>query len=152
MNVRKLVQDIALQSSPDIKFGYGRQSDFNALTNKIYPFVWLDPVQATGGFTDGSESYSKTYQIALSFLDKDQADSSAPEYAKILDRMEAVADTFVILLNQAEVPILVSNASYAPAIKVFADCLTGVTLTLTIQTPDNFDYCAIINAEDRLCL
>jgi hypothetical protein len=151
MNVRTLVQDIALQSDPDVFFGHGRQSDFNALPNKQYPFVWLDPLQGSGAFTEGTESYSKTYQVALSFLDLDSADSSAEEYGKILDRMEAIADKFVILLNQAEVPIVITGVTYTPAIKVFADCLTGQALTFTLQLPDTFDYCAIINAPGR-CL
>lgn len=150
-SVRALMQDTALSTDKTVSFGYGRPTDFNAIPNKKYPFIWLDPLNATGGLTEGAYNYTKVYNIGLSFFDQDRVDSIQTQYAEILDNMNNLADKFLVRLNNADNIVLLSSISQSPAIKVFADCLTGYTMTFTIQVPDQFNYCAEVPFNGRLC-
>ena len=153
-SVREFIRDRVIAIRDDLKFGYGRSTDFNQIKDKKYPWVWLDPLQSTinliedGGFTE-------TYSLNLIFYRYDKPDSKEDEYKLILDQTDDIVQAFIRYLHNDMVDdtsssvvftthnTAISNVNKTPVIKVTADCLTGWVLTFDLTVPDKFDYCSI---------
>lgn len=155
--LRLLIRDTAKSLADNIKFGYGRGSDFNLIKDKAYPYIWLDPMTATSDLTNG---FSKTWNLNLAFYKMDSADSIEEQYQLILDEMDELVDRFLVKLNISlidtinlsetdftvdDLEIVVSSAQ-APFIKIMTDYLTGYTIGLDITVPDKFDYCSLYDS------
>lgn len=141
--VRMLIEATAKSLGDDVQFTYARTSDFNVMRDKRYPFITLDPLRATPSFSvDNVFNFSKLWVASMAFYELDKESSTGDEYALILDLTDNLVDRFINKLNLYNDNILVlTSISQEPFIKATADILTGHLLTLTIQVPDDFDYC-----------
>lgn len=144
-SVRLLIESTAKSLADDIQFTYARTSDFNVIRDKKYPFITLDPLNATPQFTDTGVTYIKAWTCNMAFYQLDKEGSSQDEYALILDEMSLYVDKFINKLNlystQSDT-IVISSVSQTAFIKATADILTGYLLTFTLLAQDDFDFCA----------
>jgi hypothetical protein len=148
--IRLLIENTAKSLGDDIQFTYGRDSDFNVMRDKRYPFIQLDLLNNTAGYTvDGVFNYNRIWNITMLFHELDKESSDQSQYQLILDDMDVLSEAFIHQLNnftQQSDDIVLSAINKQPFIKTTADVLTGWLLTFTIQTPDDWDYC-----KDRDC-
>ena len=150
--IRLLIESTAKSLADNITFDYGRRSDTNMERNIQYPLIACDPITASANFADNNVSnYSKTWQVAMVFLDEDKTSSDQDEYTLILDRMNQLADDFIIKLNfnaQGDCvesgDIIITGINQQPAIKVMKDVATGYLLTFSIREIDDFNYCEVV--------
>lgn len=144
-SVRLLIEGTAKSLADNIQFTYARTSDFNMMRDKKYPFITLDPLNATPQFTDTGVTYIKAWSCNMAFYQLDKEGSSQDEYAVILDEMSLYVDKFINKLNLYSTDadtIVIQNVSQTAFIKATADILTGYLLTFTLLAQDDFDYCA----------
>lgn len=149
-SVRDFLEAKVLGLGDHVKFGYGRASDFNAIKDKGYPYVWCDPLTSTLNIIDGLVA-TETYNVTLVFYKYDKADSTEEEYKLILDSTDSLVQQFIRDLNEdlesGSLSTLVtgntelSAITKEPVIKVMADVLTGWIVTFSLTVPDKFDYC-----------
>lgn len=153
--VRDFISDKAKALGDNIKFGYGKASDFNQIKDKKYPYVWLDPLSSS---VNPDENFVETYNINLVFYKFDAPDSTQDEYKLILDQCDKLVQEFLRRIDEDldediteqslterfySQNIGISGITKTPVIKVTADCLTGFTLNLSLTVPDTFNYCSI---------
>lgn len=145
-SVRLFIENTAKSLRDDVKYEYGRTSDFNVMRDKQYPFITLDPLNSTPQFaTDSTWNFMKSWTCQMAFYQLDKKASIPEEYSIILDEMDELVDKFLNKLNTYSYDsdkILIQNISQQPFIKATADVLTGYILTFTILAQDDFDYCA----------
>lgn len=155
--VRDFLKDKVLELGDNIKFGYGRSSDFNQIKDKKYPYVWCDPLVSTVNI---DENFTETYSVNLFFYRYDEADSTEDQYKIILDTTDESVQSFLRLLNEQLTNedslslveryqarnVGLSNVTKEPVIKVMADVLTGWILRFNLTVPDQFDYCSIYDS------
>lgn len=140
--IRLLIEDTARSLGDDIQFTYGRDSDFNILRDKRYPFIQLDLLNSAASFSVNNVSnYSKGWNVFLLFHQLDNEASDQDEYKIILDDMDHLLDKFVQQLNKHD-DIIIQGINQQPFIKATADTLTGWTLSFQLIINDNWDYCA----------
>ena len=147
-----LIEDTAKSLGDNIQFDYGRKSDFNVLRDKKYPFITLDPLNASASYADNNVSnYSKSYQASMAFYQLDKEESDQTQYACILDEMNELADKFINKLNfQADAlcidsdMIIITGMNQQPFIKATADILTGYIMNFTVTVTDDFNYCEVV--------
>jgi hypothetical protein len=149
--VRLFIQDVAESLRDDVKFGYGRASDFNQIKDKQYPYIWLDPLQSTVATTEDNIGFYETYSVNLSFYKFDEMDSTEEQYKLILDDVDDLVQKFIRKIQEDNDDdyttglktwnTSIANISKQPFIKVMADVLTGFILTFDLTVPDQFDYC-----------
>ena len=151
--IRSLIRDVAKSLSDKIQFGYGRRSEFNFIEKKRYPFIWMLPLNASGRFRT-SPTKTKTWNVALLFLDEDEADSNADQSTKILDDRDAVVDRFTQALDDwyersydTVGAFTIQNDNQQPFYKDDSDIHTGWLLTFQIVVSDDFDYCTPENVD-----
>lgn len=138
LSLRQLIEDTAKALSDEIKFGYGRASDFNVISDKNYPFVWLDPLTSAFEFSNNNvQDLTKTWRCEMVFYKKDRQDSIQEQYQLILDEMDTLIDRFINNLNDADETAVISGITQVPVIKVMADVLTGWVLTFNISLLDD---------------
>jgi hypothetical protein len=152
--IRLLIQDTAQSLGDDIQFTYGRDSDFNVMRDKRYPFITLDLLQSAPAYTDNNVSnYVKTWIVGMAFYQLDKSSSTQDEYALILDEMDSYVDNFINKLNfysesQSQQitsnEIVITSISQTPFVKALADILTGHILTFRMQVSDQFNYCGLV--------
>lgn len=141
---RLLIEDVSKSLGDNIKFTYARTEDFNVMRDKVYPFITLEPLNATASFTVNNVSnYMKVFNATLTFYQLDKESSIGDDYKKILDDMDHLVDQFITKLNffSNNDEIIIQNINQQPFIKATADILTGWILTFQIVTPDNWNYC-----------
>lgn len=68
-------------------------------------------------------------------------DQAAQKFARLFDSNDLTDD-----LDYASQKITITGAATDPAIRDTEQLLTGTKLTLTVQVPDDFDYCSLDNA------
>lgn len=140
--IRLLIEDTARSLGDDIQFTYGRDSDFNLLRDKRYPFIQLDLLNSAASFSVNNVSnYSKGWNVFLLFHQLDNEASDQDDYKIILDEMDHYLDKFVQQLNKHD-DIIIQGINQQPFIKATADILTGWTLSFQLIINDNWDYCA----------
>lgn len=144
-SVRLLIESTAKSLADDIQFTYARTSDFNMMRDKKYPFITLDPLNATPQFTDNGVTFIKAWSCNMAFYQLDKEGSTQDEYALILDEMSLYVDKFINKLNlyssQADT-ILIQTVTQTAFIKATADILTGYIISFSLLAQDDFDYCA----------
>lgn len=148
--VRDFIKAKALALGSDVRFGYGRASDFNQIKDKGYPYVWCDPLVSSVDVVDGL-LVSERYRVSLVFYKFDAADSTQEQYKLILDQTDELVQQFIRDVNEdlltgtvADLTpgnTAIENISKNPVIKVMADVLTGWIVTFDFIVPDKFDYC-----------
>lgn len=139
--IRKLLENTAKSLGDDIQYTYARDSDFNLIRDKRYPYIYTSPILSTPSYTvNGVQNYMKVWTIQMAFYEKDKPESEGEEYADILDEMDGYVDSFINKLNQTD-DIVISGIRQEPFIKAMGDILTGYILTFTITVNDNFNYC-----------
>jgi hypothetical protein len=151
--VREFLCDKAKSLRDDVTFGYGRGSDFNQITNKLYPYIWLDPLNSTINYTEGQ--FTETYSVSMIFYGYDKADSSEKEYSLILDQTDELVQKFSRVLQEDLLTdsnslietfqtqnVSIDSFNKSPFIKLMADVLTGWVVTFNLTVPDQFDYCS----------
>lgn len=140
--IRLLIEDTARSLGDDIQFTYGRDSDFNLLRDKRYPFIQLDLLNSAASFSVNNVSnYSKGWNVFLLFHQLDNEASDQDDYKIILDEMDHYLDKFVQQLNKHD-DIIIQGITQQPFIKATSDILTGWTLSFQLIINDNWDYCA----------
>lgn len=147
--IRKLLENTAKSLGDDIQYTYARDSDFNLLRDKRYPFISTSPLISTPTYTvNGVQNYMKAWSVQMAFYEKDEPSSGGEEYVEILDEMDKYVDEFINKLNfyahQSTITsdeIIISGIRQEPFIKAMGDILTGYILTFTITVNDNFNYC-----------
>lgn len=151
-------KDTALSLGDDIQFGYGRQTDFNQIKNKRYPYIWLALLSSSASFTVNNVSnYTNVWSVTILFCEMDREDSIETTYEKILDRMDALADKFVnslnLRFNEMDADVVLQGVSKLPFIKDAVDDITGWLVQYQLLVPDDFDYCSIdqITVENDDC-
>lgn len=140
--IRLLIEDTARSLGDDIQFTYGRDSDFNVMNDKRYPFIQLDLLNSAASFSVNNVSnYSKGWNVFLLFHQLDKEASDQDDYKIILDDMDHLLDRFVQQINKHD-DIIIQGINQQPFIKATADTLTGWTLSFQLIINDNWDYCA----------
>lgn len=144
-SIRLLIESTAKSLADNIQFTYARDSDFNVMRDKKYPFISLHMLQAAPEYaTEGTQNYMKSWICTMSFYQLDKAGSTQDEYALILDEMDGYVDKFINKLNfftYKSDKILLQGISQQPFIKDFSDILTGYILSFTLVAEDDFEYC-----------
>lgn len=143
--LRKLLENTAQSLGDDILVKYGKDTDFNQMKDKRYKAINISPLRKTAEFAvDGVMNYSNTWAVSIAFYDLDKEGSIQEQYAKTLDEIDVLVDTFIAKLNFFTVNsdgILISSISVDPFIKATADILTGYILAFNVQLTDDFNYC-----------
>lgn len=142
-SVRTLISDLVKELRDDITFSYSRQSDFNSLSDKNEVCVHLDPLKWTPLIID--TSIHKNWSVAMFFFKQGQRDDTEEQFVPMLDETADLVERFLALINN-EQTYTISSISAEPAIKVTAEVLTGWIVTLTLTTPDTFDYCTVYDS------
>lgn len=144
-SVRLLIESTAKSLADNIQFTYARTSDFNVMRDKKYPFITLDPLNATPQFTETGVTYIKAWTCSMAFYQIDKEASTQDEYALILDEMSLYVDKFINKLNlystEADT-ITIQTVTQTAFVKATADILTGYLLSFSLLAQDDFDYCA----------
>lgn len=148
-NVRLLLEDVAKSLSDNTQFGYGRRSEFNMIEGKYYPYIWLMPLTAGGRFRgNNNPTKTKTWNIAMLFLDVDRADANEKESERIHDEQDEVVDKYLQRLDdwsQTSQDILgditIQNDNQTPFYKDDSGIHTGWLVTFQVVVSDNFEYC-----------
>lgn len=142
-----LFEDVSKKLGDDIKFVYGRESDFNQLRINNQTAINLSPLRARPSYTDNdTQNYAKVWFVAIGFYKVDKIASTPVEYQKILDDLDEMVDKFVNTLNFYMLKsdsIVIRNMDQAPFIKALSDQLTGYILTFDLQINDDFNYCGL---------
>lgn len=148
-NVRLLLESVAKSLSDNTQFGYGRRSEFNMIEGKSYPYIWLMPLTAGRRFIgNNNPTKTKTWNIAMLFLDVDRADANEKESERIHDEQDEVVDRYLQRLDdwsQTSQDILgditIQNDNQTPFYKDDSGIHTGWFVTFQVVVSDNFLYC-----------
>ena len=151
--VRQFIETTAKSLADNVKFGYGRSSDFNKIKDKKYPYIWMDPLNSSFEIGEDAINFTERYSVSLVFYRFDDPDSTEDQYKLILDETDKLVQTFVRKIHEnlenayhltdiiRTDNTVVENITKQPVIKVMADVLTGWIVTFELIVPDNFDYC-----------
>ena len=145
-SVRLLLEDVAKSLADNISFSGGRESEFNNLKTKESRYIWLLPM--TANFPISDTTRTKTWNIALLFMDVDRFDASNKETNIIHDELDVVVDKFIHRLddwsqtqNDTVGAITLSGVRQSPFFKDQAGVVSGWRVDFTMQVPDDFTYC-----------
>jgi hypothetical protein len=152
-SVKTLLLDVAKNLADNMQVGYGRRSEFNMIANKRYPYIWLLPLSASG-MTRTNPTRTKTWNVAIVFLNQDNADANEKQSELILDQMDEFVDRYVRDLDEwyqrsSDIigAITLQNDSQQPFYKDEADIHTGWLLTFQMVVSDDFEYCTPENID-----
>lgn len=147
-SVRLLLEDVAKSLSDKVQFGYGRRSEFNMIENKRYPYIWLLPLTAGRRFINDDGTRTKTWNVAIVFLDADAADADAKQTEKIHDELDETVDKYLQRLddwfyNSTDIvgTITLRNDNQQSFYKDDAGIHSGWLVTFQLTTSDDFLYC-----------
>lgn len=154
-SLRLLIRDAAQSVGDNIQFGYGRRSDYNLITSKSFPFVWLLPLTSSASFVNNNaDVYQKTWNVVLIFIDLDKSGSKESEFDDILDRMDTLVDQVVNRINDWYLKstdvvgtLTMRNITQNPIIKEDSSINTGWIVTFQVTLSDDFEYCSPANVD-----
>lgn len=152
--------DISQNLGLSVKWVHADKSWLNASLPNEGLTCWSLPFTSSISF---DPNYSRTWTLPFIFYQQDVADSDFDQndQSKIQESIRTVANTdraismFVRLfesnsindsLDSASQKLLITGASTEVAIRDTSQLLTGTLLTLTVQFPDDFDYCCLTTA------
>ena len=147
-SVRLLLKDVAKSLSDKVQFGYGRRSEFNLIDQKRYPYIWVLPLTAGRRFINNDGTKTKTWNVAIVFLDQDTADADAKQTEKIHDNLDTFVDQYLQRLDdfaQQSTDVIgevtIRNDNQTPFYKDDADIHSGWLVTFQLTVSDDFEYC-----------
>jgi hypothetical protein len=153
-SVRLLLEDVAKSLSDKTQFGYGRRSEFNMMQEKRYPWIWCLPLSAGRQFIDNNQTRTKTWDVALVFLDQDDSDANEVQSAHILDDQDSIVDRYMHALDEWYMrsydtlgAFTIQNDRQVPFYKDDADIHTGWLVTFQMIVNADFEYCRPDNIE-----
>lgn len=153
-SVRLLLEDVAKSLADNIQFGYGRRSEFNMIEGKSYPYIWLMPLTGGRRFINNNTTKTKTWNVAILFLDVDRADANEKESERIHDEQDDTVDKYLQRLDdwsQTSKDILgdltIQNDNQVPFYKDDSGIHTGWFVTFQIVVSDQFEYCTPDNID-----
>lgn len=153
LSVRTLLEDVAKSLADKMQFGYGRRSEFNLIENKRYPYIWLLPLTGGRRYRD-NPTKTKTWNIAILFLDMDEADNDDKQTAKIHDELDFLLDRYMENLDTWDLresdtvgTTTIRNDNQQPFYKDDSDINSGWLLTFQLEVSDDFIYCTPENIE-----
>lgn len=140
-SVKTLLENVAKSLSDKVQFGYGRRSEFNMIADKRYPYIWALPLTASGRFRDNISTQTKTWNVALVFLDQDKADANEKESEDILDEQDETVNAYMQRLDEMYLTnelLEIRNDNYQPFYKDDSDIHTGWLVTFQLIVPHTF--------------
>jgi len=148
-SVKLLLHDVAKSLADNVQFGYGRRSEFNMITQKRYPYIWLLPLTASRRFTGtNNPTKTKTWNVSIIFMDQDRADANEKESELLLDQQDVWVDKYTQRLDDwyemtsdTTGAFTIQNDNQTPFYKDDSDIHTGWLLTFQMIVPDDFEYC-----------
>lgn len=153
-SVVTLLKDVAKSLGDSVTFGYGALEDFNTLTNKVYPYIWLYPLK--GEFVSGESKLTSSidWECEVNILHEDAVTGAEFETAQAWDKGFKIMEGFVhkldeFILNPDSTTdinsdlVSLERVRFEAGRKATGDVLTGWKLTFTMRTPTEFAYCSI---------
>lgn len=151
---KEFLEDTAKELETKVKFYHGRNVDFEALPKKDKYILWLALFTKTPILNNSKLGFSDQTEFII-FCGK-QGDLSDDEikYTEALEETGAILDEFIRLVNynyktdsadlldSSERINFISASISEPKVNEFSDVLTGQVLSLTLEFPDDFDYCS----------
>jgi hypothetical protein len=159
------IKDICTNLSADVTFFHGRKEvlyEYNPDPNE--PVVWLLPLQSSGSLTSNAYQVNRAFTVNLIFyrhdapgseIDQNSQDTIASEMS-VLSQSDQLAEEFLRLFNQNSITDDLQDASEELEVQSFSTdnvikdnqyFLTGTLLNMTVQVPDEFNYCATARLE-----
>jgi hypothetical protein len=159
-NVYDYSKDISQSLGLSVKWVHADKSWLNLTTPDDGLTCWSLPFTSSMSFVP---NFSRSWNLSFIFYqqdapdsDMDQNDQSAmQESIRTLSNTDRAVNMFIRLfesnslttaLDLASQKLLVTSSGTEPAIRDTAQLLTGTLLTMTVQFPDNFDYCCLTDA------
>lgn len=142
-DVRTLIETAINDLSMTIGFGSGEITEFNSQPDKPYPFAWLSSLANNPELTD-IQLMMDNWNCEITIAKKDATDAIAAESEDIIDVCDEIAKTILQRINQVVSGyklLILKSISIDPFTKKHADCLSGVTLSFTLNTPDTENRC-----------
>jgi len=149
-SVRYLLRDVSNSLADNIEFKGGRETEFNNLiakgSNKTH-YRWLLPMTATRSPLN-NQTRTKTWNIAILFMQQDTFDASAEQTNIIHDATDLAADKFIQRLDDWSMTqddtigdITIESIRQDPFYKDQAGVYSGWLVRFNLITPDDFIYC-----------
>ena len=151
-SVKLLLHDVAKSLADNVQFGYGRRSEFNMITQKRYPYSWLQPLTST--IRRNENTITTIWSGRIAFMDVDRADANEKESEVILNKMYDLTQRYYHQLDDwferssdiigaITIQSFVSNPFY----KDDSGIHTGWYSDFQLITSDNFEYCTPENVD-----
>lgn len=141
--VRNFIRDGVNLITPAIEFGSGDVPDFNSFRGHSYPSVWCNPISVSGS-NPTSGAPQDEWKIELIIGKKDAQDSTPEDYEQLIDDCDEIAQKLTYnynLIVSGYKLVTLTGREREPFIKKFADCISGVYLRFTINSPDQTNLC-----------
>lgn len=140
--VREFLKEGVNGLVPAPEFGSGLVTDFNSIRSHEYPAVWqvVSPV----GTVEGTSAPQDSWEIELIVAKKDRIDSSPDEYNPMLDECDLIAQKLAYKYRKivdGYKLVTMESIRREPFVKRYADCLSGVMLTFTLNVPNQTNVC-----------
>ena len=146
-SVRLLLRDVSNSLADNIEFKGGRETEFNNLKSKATRYRWLLPLTATRPPLNDT-SRTKTWSVAILFMQQDNFDASADQTNDIHDVQDQGVDQFMQRLDDwSQTPsdtigdISISGFTQTPFYKDKAGIYSGWLVRFNLTVPDDFTYC-----------
>lgn len=160
-DIRQFLKDGA--NAVEIFFDSGRITEFNSLPEKEYPFAWVESLSTSTDLV--SQRLIDDWSVVIHVAKLDKMDSLQNEYENIVDECDQIARKLIWQYNKILYSsdssvtatdtlsdnetlkrtvyslLTISGVTREPFIKKHAECLTGVILSFTLNSPDNTDVC-----------
>jgi hypothetical protein len=151
-SVKLLLQDVAKSLADNVQFGYGRRSEFNMITQKRYPYIWLQPL--TSNIRQNEKTITTIWSGRIAFMDLDTADADEKQSEVILNRMYTLMERYYHFLDDffersTDIIGAITIQSFVsqPFYKDDSGIHTGWFADFQIVTSDNFEYCVPENID-----
>ena len=154
-SVVTLLEDTAKSLGDNVRFGYGALDDFNSISNKVFPFIWLNPLKGEFMTNDSGPNSTVDFECELFFMDADNPKGAERDTADTWDKSHDLMSQFVFKLNRFIMDdseytddissnlVLLENVRFESGRKATGDALSGWTLKFNLLVPVEFDYCSI---------
>jgi hypothetical protein len=127
----------------DVTYGSGRVSEFNSNRSRVYPMCWIESLSVSTELTD-NELPINAWNVNLHVAKKDLADSVEAQYEALIDDCDEMAQQLIKYYNSQVSGfklVTITGITRNPFIKKNADCLSGVILSFTLNSPDTTNLC-----------
>lgn len=152
-SVITLLEDTAKVLGDSVQFGYGALEDFNTISNKTFPFVWVYPLK--GEFVKQGTSVGSIveFDVDINFVVLDSVTGNDYETAKAWDEAFQLMEKYIHKLDQfilaydpkepSSDSIELDRLRFESGRKATGDVLSGWKLTFLLRVPTQFEYCSI---------